>query len=443
MKDAYERDQQSDSIEVSELLNADGTVNVSAVRSRQAAGVTPSLCGELRDRIHDEQLMITELATDYEAAASTIKDHIKGNCTCATDVTPVRSTQNGHSYVKADRCGETRANGDACKRITGGDAGWQHDDTDRCGAYTNGLTPCREPATEGDRCWRHADRESVTCPHAECDRTFDSDHALKAHHYQAHGESLIAESECKHCGTSFRPPAKNEGVYCSTECMAADYDTSVTLACEHCGDEFTVQQHMAEERRFCSQECVHASRESKIVCECAYCGDTVHRMPSRESDTTFCSPECHARAQRKRASTTCEHCGDSFEVRPSEVDSRTYCSRQCTLTAQSNPDRPTQECVCGREYEIKSKPTTHCSQHCASEVACDRPRPADHDMLVWVLYHYEGLSETATLRRANVNTDDMLSPADVAALIDDTRAMTLTEFATSDASASPGVAGDD
>jgi hypothetical protein len=64
-------------------------------------------------------------------------------------------------------------------------------------------------------------------------------------------------------------------------------------------------------------------------------------------------------------------------------------------------------------------------------------------MLVWVLYHYEGLSETATLRRANVNTDDMLSPADVAALIDETRAMTLTEFATSDASASPGVAGDD
>jgi hypothetical protein len=37
----------------------------------------------------------------------------------------------------------------------------------------------------------------------------------------------------------------------------------------------------------------------------------------------------------------------------------------------------------------------------------------------------------------------MLSPADVAALIDETRAMTLTEFAESDAGGPSGVAGDD
>jgi len=280
MKDDYTRGQESDTIDVSELLNADGTVNTSAVKARQSGGVTPSLCAELRERLHDEAITLNDLAAEYDPAASTIKDHIKGYCTCPTDVTPVRSTRGGKSWVKMDRCGETRVNGQPCKRITGGDACWQHDDTERCGAATNTLTPCREPATEGDRCWRHTDRDSVTCPHADCERTFDSDHALKAHHYQAHGESLIPESECKHCGTSFRPPAKNEGVYCSTECMAADYDTSVTIACEHCGDEFEVQAHMADERRFCSHECTHASRESKIACECAYCGERVCAVAS-------------------------------------------------------------------------------------------------------------------------------------------------------------------
>jgi len=426
---------------VSELLNDDGTVNVGAVKSRQAGGVTPSLCAELRQRAHDEQIRLAELAEDYEPASSTIKDHIKGVCSCPVDVTPVKCTMQGKSWVKVDRCGETRENGDACKRVTGGDPCWQHDDVERCGSYTNGLKPCMEPATEGDRCWRHADRDSHACPHDECDRVFDSEHAVKSHHYQAHGESLIPEAECKHCGSTFQPRAKNEGVYCSQECMAADYHSQVTVTCEQCGDTFKVQAHAAEDRRFCSQECHNATQTKQATCECATCGKKFHRPPSKIRGTTYCSQHCQWVDQRSRATATCEHCGDEFEVQAAEAETRRFCSRSCTLTHQANPDPETKTCVCGREFVVGTKGVTHCSQHCSAETNCERPRPNDHATLIWLLFHYEGLSETATLRRANVNTDDMLSEADVAALIDETAGMTLPDLAAADTVT--GVAADD
>lgn len=443
MKDAYNPGQESDTIDVSELLNDDGSVNVGAVKARQAGGVTPSVCAELRQRIHDEQIRLADLAEDYEAAASTIKDHVNGNCSCPVDTLPVKCTMHGKSWVKVNRCGETRENGDACKRVTGGDACWQHDDVERCGAYTNGLKPCTEPATEGERCWRHADRDSVPCPHDDCERVFDSEHAVKSHHYQAHGESLIPEAECDYCGETFQPRAKNEGVYCSQECMAADYVSQATVTCEHCEDEFEVQEHMADERRFCSRECMLASRDrTEINCECATCGDTFRRPPSKVREVNYCTPTCASAARRRRVTLTCAECGDDFAVKPSEADNRTFCSRSCTLTAQSTPDE-TKTCACGRTFKLGYDETDHCSQHCASEVSCDRPRPDDHTTLVWLLYHYEGLSEAATIRRANVNTDEMLSPADVVALIDETEHMTLMDMPGHDTGGSSGVAGDD
>jgi hypothetical protein len=111
----------------------------------------------------------------------------------------------------------------------------------------------------------------VDCP--TCDDVFSSTHGMRIHHVQAHGESLAGEK----------------------------------IACEQCGETFTVQRDKVKERRFCSRNCVDEWRSetfvddehhryNRVTVTCDNCGDEVERPPSlvEGSERNFCDADCRA-----------------------------------------------------------------------------------------------------------------------------------------------------
>lgn len=64
----------------------------------------------------------------------------------------------------------------------------------------------------------------IPCVHKNCNRdNFDTEHAMKIHHYQSHGESIAKETtQCRTCESEFTYyPEEKPGIYCPT-CVADD-----------------------------------------------------------------------------------------------------------------------------------------------------------------------------------------------------------------------------
>lgn len=102
--------------------------------------------------------------------------------------------------------------------------------------------------------------------------------------------------------------------------------------------------------------------------------------------------------------TECEHCGVSFKITDYSKPNR-FCSIGC-LSEHNTEYRDCEKC--GREISGRR---TYCCPACEREDRLKRPRPDNTEMLLWLLYHYEGfnLNETYQRQRAVLGAENCLS----------------------------------
>jgi hypothetical protein len=98
------------------------------------------------------------------------------------------------------------------------------------------------------------------CP--TCGDCFKSEHGVKLHHANSHGESLAySEYECEICGDTFErkdsEAERRDEAFCSRECYNNRETTAVTFECPVCGE--TGERKRSEYERWdvsvCSNEC--------------------------------------------------------------------------------------------------------------------------------------------------------------------------------------------
>lgn len=182
----------------------------------------------------------------------------------------------------------------------------------------------------------------------------------------------------------------------------------MTAECPTCGKVFEENTRSAKTLMRIHHSTVHG--ESLVdpgVCE--YCGEEFDR--SNHPEKVYCSKECFGLDNQKRVTRECPNCHEEFDVQQCHSD-QVYCSRECWN--EDTPDKyERRECeMCGRKYKARRvAPTKFCSQSCESEHKADRPRPDDVDMLLWLLYVYEGFSHGRTYerQRAVLGNDNRLT----------------------------------
>lgn len=153
---------------------------------------------------------------------------------------------------------------------------------------------------------------------------------------------------------------------------------------------------------------VHADTTPEVA-TCGHC-ETEFEVPP-ESNGKFCSRECYRAGTRNRVTLTCAQCGDPFEVKANRAPDRTYCSYDCYGRSQRRQEQ--RECpACGRGFRVNVRnQIRYCSHACQAEYRTAKPRPADIDGMLWLLYVYEGHNARETWLRTNVNLnpDDQLT----------------------------------
>lgn len=152
----------------------------------------------------------------------------------------------------------------------------------------------------------------MICNHPDCNRRFESEHAMKCHYGKVHGSPTLI---CPKCGQEFGcPPSEvDRRVYCSRACQYKDmldgnHHNSidwVAKECEYCGIEFSRPPSIADAQRFCSMECFGEwQSENKrgvdnsnwkgglVELECTQCGKIYEVKQKDVEISRFCSVEC-------------------------------------------------------------------------------------------------------------------------------------------------------
>ncbi|MDS0280348.1 hypothetical protein NDI85_21415, partial [Halomicroarcula sp. S1AR25-4] len=145
------------------------------------------------------------------------------------------------------------------------------------------------------------------CP--TCDRSFDSEIAVKIHHSKAHDESIATiQKTCQECGVEFAVKGNSKDKqYCSVECAGEARSERVTHTCEVCAETFETVPSDADGRRFCSRDCRREAFNETMVCE--QCGDEFEVHQNRADERRFCSRECDF--EFHRVEIECGHCEDT------------------------------------------------------------------------------------------------------------------------------------
>ncbi|WP_058997797.1 hypothetical protein [Haloarcula sp. CBA1127] len=166
----------------------------------------------------------------------------------------------------------------------------------------------------------------------------------------------------------------------------------MTVDCPSCTRDFDDQEAMR----------IHHARthgESLVEPElstCDHCGDEFEVSAGTEGK--YCSRSCTGASRRNRETLTCEGCGEEFEVKPSDADGRRFCGNECRSEWMRELDDRDCE-MCGQTFRPSRDSRRYCCRACRFEAETSKPRPDDPDMLVWLLYVYEGHNKTETYRR--------------------------------------------
>ena len=189
--------------------------------------------------------------------------------------------------------------------------------------------------------------------------------------------------------------------------------SSENTTCPTCGrDDFKSENGMKVHHNL-----VHDESLSVVERECDECGETFECKQSQPG--RFCSYDCLYESRRDQTELECPCCGDTFHVDPSDADRRKYCSYEC----RSDHGTEKRHCkMCGRGYSVnKSAKKAFCCHECHRESVVERPRPDDDEMLVWLLFVYEGHTRKETFRRARAvrGYDDRLYRKEVDEIINE------------------------
>lgn len=166
--------------------------------------------------------------------------------------------------------------------------------------------------------------------------------------------------KCDNCGkiTSKTPKLieRNKHNFCSRECFVKFRCEGQEVKCGYCGRTiYRSPSRLDVRNQFCSQECKatwqieHLIGEGNprwsggdVTVECDYCGKefTVNRAKKESFDIHFCSRNCYGRwiSENKSGENSpiykqreikCDYCGKEFKRQPSEIHSVNFCSRDC------------------------------------------------------------------------------------------------------------------
>ena len=129
----------------------------------------------------------------------------------------------------------------------------------------------------------------VECP--SCLDTFNSERAMKIHHFKLHDESLSGfDRNCKHCGDYFS--ARHKGIkYCSKKCSSESKVVDKTQICEQCDQTFGADK----ERKYCSLSCSAESQKQRTESVCMQCAKKFEHRTNR--DAKYCSDDCRLKAR--------------------------------------------------------------------------------------------------------------------------------------------------
>lgn len=117
---------------------------------------------------------------------------------------------------------------------------------------------------------------------------------------------------CKNCGNKMSiPPCLQERnrICCCSRC-ANEYKSkinSATCNCVHCGKDFRLKNSAAKrisrnQGKFCSKECMDKSRLRRKSCVCKKCGKTFEVRIGSHNKNIFCSRDCYIKDGGKRTS---------------------------------------------------------------------------------------------------------------------------------------------
>lgn len=166
----------------------------------------------------------------------------------------------------------------------------------------------------------HTPDEWFDCP--SCEKSFETEQAMKSHHSQRHGESIAIETrECTVCGEEVQRSRNYEKTFCSGECRdtwqsenwsgednPAYSDSSVECSCNFCGETFEIWESQMDSDRgkYCSRSCKGKDKtgpdhpnwhDSSFTC--VECGDEVETTPHGSETRKFCSNDCRNENMRK------------------------------------------------------------------------------------------------------------------------------------------------
>jgi hypothetical protein len=118
----------------------------------------------------------------------------------------------------------------------------------------------------------------------ECGENFDTERAMKLHHYHSHGESIAKqETECINCDSSFEYyPSEKEGMYCSS-CVENGANSDI----ERMGDSVWWGKSGEDNGNYSGGE--------KVVCDNEGCTEEKTVSPSEleNQDHHFCGKDCY------------------------------------------------------------------------------------------------------------------------------------------------------
>lgn len=156
---------------------------------------------------------------------------------------------------------------------------------------------------------------------------------------------------CAQCGAQFFASSSDKQRYCARPCFdqarlsgkSIRRSNAGVRCCDHCGNEYSLQQQRPGGARYCSMACKGLASRTNLTRTCHTCGKSFEANPARlkysKHAAEFCSHACRGSSRIKPLiPLTCAGCGQVVTVhaRTMKGGRRRFCSKACKY-AYANP----------------------------------------------------------------------------------------------------------